>query len=131
MNPLKIQKKCTIQCVLLIPFKSARGISEAKYSFLESNFVAMDYEINTFQSLDYIITIRNSSCRKVMFSQECVISSINRGMGCVCRHAMGRGCLPGGGGGVCLGGVCLHSCITCSDFFAPSVVSLYLVGFVP
>ena len=49
-----------------------------------------------------IIIARNSSCRKVMFSQVCVIpfvhgggsmqySSMQLGRGCVSKHAIGQG----------------------------------------
>ena len=38
---------------------------------------------------------RNSSCRKVMFSQACVIPSVHRGRGCILTCNWGRGCVQG------------------------------------
>ena len=37
-----------------------------------------------------IITVRNSSCGKVMFSQACVKNSVHRGEGGCIQHALGQ-----------------------------------------
>ena len=60
---------------------------------------------NATTTKGYIFTARNSSCRKVMFSQACVKNSVHRWGVCIpaCNGqgvCLLRGCLPWG---VCLG----------------------------
>ena len=59
--------------------------------------------------LPSLVTARNSSCGKVIFSQACVIPSVHGEGGVYPSMQWGTGCLPRGclpRGGVCLG-VCL------------------------
>ena len=74
------------------------------------------------ERVKYIVTVRNSSCGKVLFSQVSVCSQGGcipvRACMCVSHHVRGRGCLPEGGvclgdiwpGGCLPGGVCLVGC---------------------
>ena len=73
-------------------------ISRNSIYFLELIYLTQ----HMYSSLVSLITVRNSSCEKVMFSQACVKNSVHGG----------RGCLPGvrGGGvprGVPARGVCI------------------------
>ena len=82
---------------------------------LTPGFEASKFSIFEPYSFSFLFTARNSSCRKVMFSQACAIPFVHGGVGfpaCITDHMTREVCIPGGlhPVWVCIGGgvVCIQ-----------------------